>query len=765
MAPQFLIPPPQPVMPASAALMRNQAAQNIWQGMGGMNPMDQPAPYVPFVSDPSQVTTQSLIDNLIKGISGFGKGFGQDPTPPGTDTAVTPSGAGGLGGPPPTAPTGAIPAALPQATPFQGVTPKDIPALSATGAEGGPPMPTGQEGPTPPMDWTQLAPGIPKLTMPSGFGSMSGATLFPGTQQWPDWASPPSGELPSGKPSTSPPASAPPTDRNLTPAQAKAAGLTPEQVATDKATVAATEPGATPEVTTPGITTLRTRRAGGDVAMSLPSGATPEYMARLNKMEGKTQNPYSSAYGEGQFIDSTFKSFLKSQHPELANTPAGPQLNALKDKLGHEATIWYAAENAKELSAANIPVNDATLYGAHFLGPGGLEKVWNAPPNTPVSQLLTPKAISSNATLLSGKTAGEVKQFLIQSMHPLPMQPDVTAPPQMGQTPPTDFSRVRQMLDQSIPGASEYMHNVIGGLSSGAATVKANQPGSFAATLAAAGGAGSEAAGKGFASYRDAMYRRAGAEMPILSVEHQQKVDAANIAFANAKSQWEVINQNRQQEYQGKVAEQKFKAPQISTDANGVTIEQFNPETGQMEVRRIQTKDTVDKAGDLEKMLKATGMDPALIDPIKTGLVMQSYKNDPVGAKVALTQIAVRDIIDRGAGAQVFGKAYTKAFNAALEKLSKSAIQAGSTTKIADLYDQAQKEAAAAILADPAIQEDPSWAKRGSAHSGAARLLSENFGPKTQAPKPQLPAQPTTPQPERPAPPALPATPREEIEY
>jgi hypothetical protein len=759
MAPQYLIPPPQPVMPASAALLRNQAAQNIFQGMGGMPGVDpssfQPGSYLPYVSDPSQTSTNSLIDNLIKGIQGFGSRFGQQATPPGTDTAVTPSGSGGLGGGAPTAPTGPTPAMRPSPVPLESVpsaAPSDIPAI--TGAEGGPPQPTGTEGPTPPMDWTQLAPGIPRLTLPGGFGKASGTTIFPGTQQWPDWT-PPSGSLPSGKPSTAPPASAPPSDRNLTPAQAKAAGLTPEQVATDKATVAETEPGV--EHREPGgITDLRTRRVG-DVSMSLPSGATPEYMARLNTMEGKGKNPYSSAYGEGQFIDSTFKDFLKSQHPELANTPKGAQLDALKAKYGHDATVWYAAENAKSLAANNVPVNDATLYGAHFLGPGGLTKVWNAPPGTPVAQILDSKAISSNATLLSGKTAGEVKQFLIQSMHPLPMQPDITAPPQMQQTPPTDFSRVRQMLDQTIPGADEYMHNVIGGLSTGAASVKANQPGSFAAALAAAGGSGSTAAGQGFANYRSAMFKRADAEMPILSVEHQQRVDAANIAYANSKSQWEVINQNRQQEYKGKVAEGEFTRPQVSADANGITVQEFNPDTGRMEIRRIQTKDVTDKANELDKMLKLAGIDPAVGDSIRTGIVMKQYANDPVAAKYALTQMAVRDIIERGAGTQVFGKAYTKAFNAAMERIAKQ-TQSGLTMKGPEAYAQAQSEATAAIMADPAVQEDPSWAKRGAAHSRAAQLLSENFGPKVQPAQPTKPAQVTTPQPERPSPPALPPT-------
>jgi hypothetical protein len=183
-----------------------------------------------------------------------------------------------------------------------------------------------------------------------------------------------------------------------------------------------------------------------------------------------------------------------------------------------------------------------------------------------------------------------------------------------------------------------------------------------------------------------------------------------------------------------------------------------------MEVRRIQTKETLDKAGDLEKMLKAAGMDPAVVDPVKTQMVMTQFAKDPIGAKVALTQMAVRDIIDRGAGAQVFGKAYTKAFNAAMERLQKSAQMAGGTMKMTDLYEQAQKEAAATMLADPAIQEDPSWAKRGSMHSGAARLLADNWGPKTQAPKPAQPAVATTPQPETPAPPALPPA-REETEY
>lgn len=103
------------------------------------------------------------------------------------------------------------------------------------------------------------------------------------------------------------------------------------------------------------------------------------------------KNKKSSAMGLGQFIDTTWLQFLNERHPEYANSAVrkgnGVQVldsdrwnKARKDPaLQREAIEWYADQNGAALTAAKIPVTDANLYLAHFLGPAGAIKAIRNP--------------------------------------------------------------------------------------------------------------------------------------------------------------------------------------------------------------------------------------------------------------------------------------------------------------------------------------------------------------------------------------------------
>lgn len=142
--------------------------------------------------------------------------------------------------------------------------------------------------------------------------------------------------------------------------------------------------------------------------------ATNEYAARTAQIEGTGKNPKSSAQGKFQFIDSTFVDTARKAFPELANKSPQEILALRGQKLANGTQIEdaleqkFRADNVASLTSAGIQPTPGNTYLAHFLGAGGARNVLTADPSTPVSQLLDPRAIAANKSVLEGKTAGEV---------------------------------------------------------------------------------------------------------------------------------------------------------------------------------------------------------------------------------------------------------------------------------------------------------------------------------------------------------------------
>jgi len=121
----------------------------------------------------------------------------------------------------------------------------------------------------------------------------------------------------------------------------------------------------------------------------------------------------SSAFGLGQFTDKTWLDLIKQVHPELAQGHSDAELLSLRaDKnLSREMVAANREQNTAYLKGQGLPATAGNIYLAHFLGAADAAKVLRVDPNTPVADILDPKVIAANASILGGKTAGTVAQW------------------------------------------------------------------------------------------------------------------------------------------------------------------------------------------------------------------------------------------------------------------------------------------------------------------------------------------------------------------
>lgn len=161
--------------------------------------------------------------------------------------------------------------------------------------------------------------------------------------------------------------------------------------------------------------------AGLAINTRLESGGRPD-----------ARSATSSALGPNQFTEGTFLDFAAA-NPNLFPNMSREQI--LRERTSPEisglATQWYARRNASVLQNAGLPVTDATLGLAHqFDGPVAA-RILQAAPETPIADIVGPRAVAANRQQLEGRTVGEVRESFIRAYAGAPQQGGQPGVPQV----------------------------------------------------------------------------------------------------------------------------------------------------------------------------------------------------------------------------------------------------------------------------------------------------------------------------------------------
>lgn len=104
----------------------------------------------------------------------------------------------------------------------------------------------------------------------------------------------------------------------------------------------------------------------------------------------QAKNPYSSALGLGQFIETTWLDLVRKHRPDIAQSLRPDEiLDLRKDPaLSRFLAERYVEANTSILARKGLPVTPGSLYLAHFAGPGGAAAILAAPENADAATVI-----------------------------------------------------------------------------------------------------------------------------------------------------------------------------------------------------------------------------------------------------------------------------------------------------------------------------------------------------------------------------------------
>ena len=121
------------------------------------------------------------------------------------------------------------------------------------------------------------------------------------------------------------------------------------------------------------------------------------------------QSETSSAGGKYQFTDSTWLSAVRKARPDLRGA-SDKELLRLKTDRSEEgraiqeqtANYYLQSEVVPSLTRQGIEPTEGNVYLAWFAGPTGAAKALKSAPDTPISKILSEKAIDANRNIKLG---------------------------------------------------------------------------------------------------------------------------------------------------------------------------------------------------------------------------------------------------------------------------------------------------------------------------------------------------------------------------
>lgn len=157
----------------------------------------------------------------------------------------------------------------------------------------------------------------------------------------------------------------------------------------------------------------KTGQSGVKVTPSSGGSIPYTYWPLLAKIESGTR-PYakastSSASGLYQFIKSTWIGEGGKWGPDRSLAFGGLRPSEAEQLQRVQS---FTARNAIALKKAGIPINEASLYAAHFLGVGMAIKIIGADVNSDAGAIAGEAATKANPSILKGKTVGDFLSWL-----------------------------------------------------------------------------------------------------------------------------------------------------------------------------------------------------------------------------------------------------------------------------------------------------------------------------------------------------------------
>jgi LAS superfamily LD-carboxypeptidase LdcB len=158
-------------------------------------------------------------------------------------------------------------------------------------------------------------------------------------------------------------------------------------------------------------------RADGNDQTNIIDRVMPRLIGQESSGDPNAKNPRSSAFGLGQYINSTWISSIRRHRPDLATGKTEDQILSLRrdGDLNKEILRKDMEGYERSLRSKGLPVTEGGIYLNHFLGEGGAEKVLKARGGTPLTSLLTPQVLKANP-FLANMTASELRQWSEEKM-------------------------------------------------------------------------------------------------------------------------------------------------------------------------------------------------------------------------------------------------------------------------------------------------------------------------------------------------------------